>query len=242
MPCSKAFCLKSSYCFKLYRPIIVPYPAIFLAFTDVAGDGRTKSFGEQWDEGLVDETIYRDDNGELLLNSKGQPLTSEDMKNPENVNVTSEAFSKFMTNVMGNIGGFGMPQKTVDVVAGSGKTWGAVAPSMVGNKFQDLSIELPDPQPGEVRSGKSIANTKLNKEVNQRLARGLTKGAVESMSEAQAEYLKNRSSELAKSKSGKATNFIKSLPGGDYYQLLKQIHEWRRKDLTPSELIKKYSK
>ena len=74
-----------------------------LAFTDIAGDGKTKSFIEQWDEGLVDETIYRDDDGELI------ELTSEDFKNPENTKVLSKVFSKYMTNVMAEIGGVGMP-------------------------------------------------------------------------------------------------------------------------------------
>ena len=29
--------------------------------------GRSKSFAEQWDEGLADESLYRDDNGDLIV-------------------------------------------------------------------------------------------------------------------------------------------------------------------------------
>ena len=35
---------------------------------------------------------------------------------------------------------------------------------------------------------------------------------------------------------------LKTLPGGDYYGLLKSMKIWRKDKLTPSQLLKKYSK
>ena len=36
--------------------------------------------------------------------------------------------------------------------------------------------------------------------------------------------------------------FLKTLPGGDYYGLFKSMKIWRKDKLTPSQLLKKYSK
>jgi len=230
-----------------------------LAFTDIAGDGKTKSFSEQWDEGLVDETIYLDDNGERIVNSNGEPFTSKDMKNPENMKVTSKVFSKYMTNVMAEIGGVGWPQEEVGITAqGKDKTpkWGSTlagagregaAPSRIGNMFKNLDVELPTPGAGEVKSKKSVANTGLNEEVNNYLRptgtdTGPLPEKIKNMPPRLYNYYTARIEELAKtSKTKQGKHWELSLPGGDYYSLLKQIHEWRRKDLTPAELIKKYS-
>jgi hypothetical protein len=132
---------------------------------------------------------------------------------------------------------------------GSGR-YGA-APSRVGNMFKDLDVELPTPGAGEVKSKKSVADTELNEEVNNYLRP--TGTDVESLPEkiktmppklynyytARIEELARTSKDKSKAATGK--HWELSLPGGDYYALLRQIHEWRRKDLTPAELIKKYS-
>ena len=237
-----------------------------LAFTDIAGDGRTKSFAEQWDEGLIDETLYLDDNGEQIVNSDGQPLTSEDMKNPEYMKVTSEVFSKYMTNVMAEIGGVTAADSYMNTGEGDVRDSGGMlagkmgasregsgrygaAPNRIGNTFKNLDVELPTPEAGEVKSRKSIANTELNEEVNSYLRQTPenpkpASEKVKTMPPKLYNYYTKRIRELAKlaKKDGSAEKHWElSLPGGDYYSLLRQIHEWRRKDLTPAELVKKYS-
>jgi hypothetical protein len=245
-----------------------PQVAMGLAFTDVAGDGRSKSFAEQWDEGLADESLYRDDNGDLIVNEEGAPFTSNDMRNPANARVTGEVFSKYMTNVMAEIGGWGMPQEgaTVSGLKDDEANWTDVmgstrmgvgtstgtgeTPKMIGNMFSDLSGELPDPKPREIKSEESIANQELEDKTNNYL-RKMTTGTqpisdkFKAMPKKLYDYYVKRVNELAKmARTGdpKANSWINSLPGGDYYSFLTQLEDWRKSEVSPAELLKKYSK
>ena len=214
-----------------------PEGVIGLAHTDVAGDGTTKSFSEMWGKGLADKSLYLDEEGNKMTKD------TEWMKDPANAEILSNKLGAWVT------GGMGTYYNNMEIIPpGTGKIQPEVTVS--DNRPTDTTdtstptykIILPSINAREQRNKNTVADDKLNLEVNQRLARGLTKGAVESMSETQAEYLKNRIGELAKSKSGKAIDFIKSLPGGDYYKAVETINFWRSGKLTPSQLIKKYSK
>lgn len=71
-----------------------------LAFTDIAGDGRTQSFAEIYETGLKDESLYiHPDTGEKL------PKDNVWMKDPANSEVVSKLLSKHITNIMGDIHG-----------------------------------------------------------------------------------------------------------------------------------------
>ena len=218
-----------------------PEGVIGLAHTDIAGDGTTKSFNEMWVEGLADQSLYLDEEGNKM------PKDAEWMKDPENVEILANKVASWATAGMGtyynNMGiirpGTGKMLPEVEV----GATRDAKPEALsFGSSAPAYKVLLPPVTTSKQRDKNTVADKKLNLEVNQHLVRGLTKGAVESMTETQTEYLKNRISELASSKNKKATNFIKSLPGGDYYKTLETINFWRSDKLTPAQLIKKYSK
>ena len=214
-----------------------PEGVIGLAHTDIAGDGTTKSFNEMWVEGLADQSLYLDEEGNRM------PKDAEWMKDPANAEILSNKLTGWA------VAGMGAYYDNMEVIRpGMGKLMPEVEVrdtrqvDTTDTSAPAYKILLPPVTAREQKNKNTVADKKLNLEVNQRLMRGLTKGAVESMSESQSNYLKNRISELAKSKSAKATDFIKSLPGGDYYDILKSINFWRSGNLTPAQLIKKYSK
>ena len=71
---------------------------IGLAFTDMAGDGRTKSFAEMYEEGLNDQSLYtHPETGQTL------PKDITWMKDANNASVLSQVLSKYITNVMKDI-------------------------------------------------------------------------------------------------------------------------------------------
>ena len=218
-----------------------PEGVIGLAHTDVAGDGTTKSFQEMWEGGLTNKDLYLDEDGNRMPKDAGW------MKDPANAEILSNKLSAWVTGGMesyyGDIGvlrpGIGklLPEVEVSDTRVLDTSFGAAPVSAPTNK-----VLLPSVTSKEQKDKNKVADRKLNLEINQRLIKGLTRGSVESMTEKQVEYFKNRISELASSKNKKATNFIKSLPGGDYYKTLETINFWRSGKLTPAQLIKKYSK
>ena len=86
-----------------------PNAVIGTAFTDLAGDGQTKSFAEMYDEGLKEEYYVHPDTGETM------PEGTTWMKDPANADVLSKLLSKYVTNTMKDMYGFGeMPQFAQD--------------------------------------------------------------------------------------------------------------------------------
>ena len=71
-----------------------PNAVIGTAFTDLAGDGQTKSFAEMYDEGLKEEYYVHPDTGETM--PKGMIW----MKDPANADVLSRLLSTYITNTM----------------------------------------------------------------------------------------------------------------------------------------------
>ena len=67
------------------------------AFTDLAGDGQTKSFAEMYEEGLQEDYYINPETGEFL------PEGTTWMKDPDNSKVLSQVLSKYITNVMKDI-------------------------------------------------------------------------------------------------------------------------------------------
>jgi hypothetical protein len=77
-----------------------PSGVISLAFADLAGDGRTKSFAQMYEEGLADPLLYvHPETGEKL------PKDSGWMKEPEKADLLSQLMSRYLTNVMKDISG-----------------------------------------------------------------------------------------------------------------------------------------
>jgi len=76
-----------------------PDATIATAFTDLAGDGQTKSFARMYEEGLKDEYYVHPDTGKAL------PKDVLWMKDPANAGVLSKILAKYVTNTMKDIGG-----------------------------------------------------------------------------------------------------------------------------------------
>jgi hypothetical protein len=77
-----------------------PSEVIGMAFTDLAGDGQTKSFAEMYESGLRDENLYiHPQTGEKL------PRDTNWMKDKNNSNVVSQLLAKYITNTMKDLYG-----------------------------------------------------------------------------------------------------------------------------------------
>tara|TARA_R100000458_G_C8275817_1_gene250986 strand:- start:489 stop:1484 length:996 start_codon:yes stop_codon:yes gene_type:complete len=77
-----------------------PYQVIGTAFTDLAGDNRTKSFAELYVDGLNDKLLYENpETGEKL------PKDNMWMKDIKNNGVLSQLLAKFITNTMREVYG-----------------------------------------------------------------------------------------------------------------------------------------
>tara|TARA_R110001583_G_scaffold13475_1_gene57847 strand:- start:8412 stop:9458 length:1047 start_codon:yes stop_codon:yes gene_type:complete len=89
-----------------------PNATIGMAFTDLVGDGQTKSFAEMYEEGLKEEYYIHPDTGEEL------PEGLLWMKDPANADVVSKLLSKYVTNTMkdmhgSTVDGGGKPNQTL---------------------------------------------------------------------------------------------------------------------------------
>jgi len=73
---------------------------IGLAFADLAGDNQTKSFAEQYDDGLADPLYY-------IHPLTGQPLPKDSswMKDPKNADILKNFLGKYVTEVMKEVYG-----------------------------------------------------------------------------------------------------------------------------------------
>ena len=77
-----------------------PNHIIGMAFTDMAGDGQTKSFAEMWENGLKDDNFYiHPDTGESL------PEDVTWMKDSSNTEVLAKLLSRYITNTMKDLYG-----------------------------------------------------------------------------------------------------------------------------------------
>ena len=77
-----------------------PQNSIGMAFADLAGDNQTKSFAEQYEQGLSDPSYYVDtDTGEQL------GLDSGWMKDPAKAELLKKFLGKYITNVMKEVHG-----------------------------------------------------------------------------------------------------------------------------------------
>lgn len=71
-----------------------PKGVVGAAFTDLSGDGQTKSFAEMYEEGMNPEYYINPDTGQAL------PAGSEWMKDIANASLLSKLLAKYITNVM----------------------------------------------------------------------------------------------------------------------------------------------
>ena len=166
-----------------------PEGVIGLAHTDVAGDGTTKSFQEMWEEGLADQSLYLDEEGNKM------DKNAEWMKDPANAEILSNKLGAWLVGGMGTYydnmeiipPGTGkiLPEVTVSDTKVKDTMFGAVPVGTPASKFL-----LPPVTNKEQKDKNKVADRKLNLEINQRLEKGLTRSTVESMTETQAEYLK----------------------------------------------------
>jgi hypothetical protein len=73
---------------------------IGLAFADLAGDNSSKSFADQWNDGLADPYFYTNP-------ETGEPLQGDSswMKDPANYAILQKYLGKYITNVMKDVYG-----------------------------------------------------------------------------------------------------------------------------------------
>ena len=80
---------------------------IGVAFADLAGDNRSKSFAKQYEDGLADPFYYtHPETGEIM------PTDSSWMKNPNNADILKKFLGKYITSIMKDIHGPTIDEKT----------------------------------------------------------------------------------------------------------------------------------
>lgn len=115
-----------------------PVHAVGMAFTDLVGDGQTKSFAEMWEHGLKDKDYYvHPDTGESL------PLDTIWMKDINNSEVVSKLLSKYITSVMKDL--YGVVDKKTGVVK---KTQADLAQEVI-EKYKNFDVHQESLHPGE---------------------------------------------------------------------------------------------
>lgn len=77
-----------------------PSETIGMAYTDLAGDGRTKTFSEMYASGLKDENYYKHP-------STGENLPQDPvwMKDPANADILNQLLSRYVSDVMKDVYG-----------------------------------------------------------------------------------------------------------------------------------------
>ena len=107
-----------------------PNHAVGMAFTDLVGDGQTKSFAEMYEHGLKDQDYYvHPDTGESL------PEDTIWMKDADNSDVLSKLMSRYITNTMKDLHGVG-DKKTGAVK----KTQADLAQELI-EKYSNFGVE-----------------------------------------------------------------------------------------------------
>ena len=215
--------------------------AIGLAYTDLVGDSSTESFAEMWESGLADESLYiNPETGEKL------PKDSSWMKDEDNSEILSQLVAKHITNAMEEASGaFIQPEVTVSDDKGA-----------TIDDF-DETITLTHALPAV-----TISDTKVDKKPKKNIDEevddylkpdlvtqpGQMKQMIKTMPPRLFDrYMKRLENQFKKSKNKDKKSkkewekFLNTLPGGDYYKLMKNMKDWRKSKLTPSQLIKKYS-
>ena len=80
---------------------------IGVAFADLAGDNRSKSFAKQYNDGLADPFYYiNPETGEVM------PTDSSWMKNPNNADILKKFLGKYITNIMKDVHGPTIDEET----------------------------------------------------------------------------------------------------------------------------------
>ena len=116
-----------------------PVHAVGMAFTDLAGDGQTKSFAEMWEHGLNDENYYKHpDTGESL------PEDVVWMKDTNNSDVLSKLLSRYITNTMKDL--YGVVDKKTSAVK---KTQADLAQELI-EKYRNFDVHQESLHPGGV--------------------------------------------------------------------------------------------
>jgi hypothetical protein len=213
---------------------------IGLAHTDLVGDDSTESFADMWESGLVDKSLYiNPETGEKL------PKDNEWMKDEANSGILSQLVARHITNGMHTVS----------------RTY--VQPEVVVSDeglYQKSDLEKPDKE--VVLPEVTVSDTKVDKEPEKDIDKDIDTKVDEYLKPDKEKlsdkvktmppklfdrYMKRLENQLKKSKKKDKKSkkewkeFLNKLPGGDYYNYVKQMRDWRKNKLTPAELIKKYS-
>jgi hypothetical protein len=209
---------------------------IGLAHTDLVGDDSTESFADMWESGLVDKSLYiNPETGEKL------PKDNEWMKDEANSGILSQLVARHITNGMHAVSRTNVQSEVV--VSDEGL-------------HQKSDLEKPDKE--VVLPKVTVSDTKVDKEPEKDIDTKVDeylKPDKEKLSDKVKtmppklfdRYMKRLENQLKKSKKKDKKSkkewkeFLNKLPGGDYYNYVKQMRDWRKNKLTPAELIKKYS-
>lgn len=235
---------------------------IGLAHTDAVGDGSV-SFADMWKKGLADKSLYiNPETGEKL------PKNSEWMKDEANSDILSQLLARHFTNTMRAVSA-GSIKRAVEVRGkkATSDTYGA-APYYPPHKAQywldddsglyqksdleepDIEVELPEVT---IEGKKDVKEP--DKDVDEEVDDYLKPDKKEKLADKVKtmptrlfdRHMKKLNDQLKKSKKKDKKSkkewkeFLNTLPGGDYYNYVKQMRDWRKSKLTPAELIKKYS-
>ena len=230
---------------------------IGLAHTDAVGDGSV-SFADMWKKGLADKSLYTNpETGEKL------PKDSEWMKDEANSEILSQLLAKHFTNTMHAVSA-GSMMRAVEVRGikpTSDGVYGA-APDSSPHKAQywldddsglydksdleepDKKVELPEVTIKEEKDVDKEIDGYLKPDKKEKLSDKIKTMPPKLFDS----YMKRLDKQLNDAKKGDKKSkrewkkFLSKLPGGDYYNYVKQMQNWRKSKLTPAELIKKYSR
>ena len=229
-----------------------PGEIIGLAHTDLVGDNSVSSFAEMWEDGLADESLYIDPKTGNKL-----PKDSKWMKEPENVEVLSQKLARHITNGMRDVASVEPQINPTNVY---GDEYGTADDNIVVAKELEEVVIKGERDKDDVVVAPTLPEVTIeekrdvDKEVDDYLKPDKKKkeklsDKVKTMPPRLFDrYMDRLKKQLDKAKKGDKKSkkewekFLKTLPGGDYYGLLKSMKIWRKDKLTPSQLLKKYSK
>ena len=229
-----------------------PGEIIGLAHTDLVGDNSVSSFAEMWEDGLADESLYIDPKTGNKL-----PKDSKWMKEPENVEVLSQKLARHITNGMRDVASVEPQINPTNVY---GDEYGTADDNIVVAKELEEIVIKGERDKDDVVVAPTLPEVTIeekrdvDKEVDDYLKPDKKKkeklsDKVKTMPPRLFDrYMDRLKKQLDKAKKGDKKSkkewekFLKTLPGGDYYGLLKSMKIWRKDKLTPSQLLKKYSK
>ena len=204
-----------------------------------------------WEDGLADKSLYINPKTGNKL-----PKDSEWMKEPENVEVLSQKLARHITNGMRDVASIEPQINPTNVY---GDEYGAADDDIIvakgleevvikGEKDKDdvvVAPTLPEVTIEEKRDVDKEADDYLkpDKKKKENLSdkvKTMPPRLFDRYMDRLKEQLKKSKKRDKKSKK-EWKEFLNTLPGGDYYNYVKQMRNWRKSKLTPAELIKKYS-